>query len=151
MNPKPLYLKDKLSQFKKSEHKIIHRVLDDTGAKKIAQDDTWEHERFTRNALFDQVMLSLTGDQAPEQGDVLLVGDIDEIPRISTLTALRNCAYPLLRTVWRGKDLFERDKEVYDRIDENPDIPAYLQTEENRKRFAYMLDRDPPNANFQDL
>lgn len=39
-------------------------------------------------------MLSLTGDQAPEQGDVLLVGDVDEIPRISTLTALRNCAYP---------------------------------------------------------
>ena len=39
-------------------------------------------------------MLSLTGAQAPNQGDVLLVGDIDEIPRIGTLTALRNCAFP---------------------------------------------------------
>ena len=47
-----------------------------------------------RNALFDQVLLSLTGAQAPNQGDVLLVGDIDEIPRIGTLTALRNCAFP---------------------------------------------------------
>ena len=39
-------------------------------------------------------MLSLSGAQAPNQGDVLLVGDIDEIPRIGTLTALRNCAFP---------------------------------------------------------
>ena len=38
--------------------------------------------------------MSLTGAQAPNQGDVLLVGDIDEIPRIDTLTALRNCAFP---------------------------------------------------------
>lgn len=88
------YLKAKLSQFKKFEHKIIHRVLDDTGARKIPKEDTWEHERFTRNALFDQVILSLTGDQAPVKGDVLLLGDVDEIPRIGTLTALRNCAYP---------------------------------------------------------
>ena len=47
-----------------------------------------------RNALFGQVLLSLTGAQAPNQGDVLLIGDIDEIPRIGTLTALRNCAFP---------------------------------------------------------
>ena len=48
MDPKPLYLKDNLPQFKDFEHKIIHRVLDDSGAKKIPKDDSWEHERFTR-------------------------------------------------------------------------------------------------------
>lgn len=48
MNPKPLYLKDNLSRFKDFQHKIIHRVLDVSGAKKIPKDDTWEHERFTR-------------------------------------------------------------------------------------------------------
>ena len=48
MDSKPLYLKEKLSQFKEFKHKIIHRVLDDSGAKKIPKDDTWEHERFTR-------------------------------------------------------------------------------------------------------
>ena len=31
-------------------------------------------------------MLSLTGAQAPNQGDVLRIGDIDEIPRIGMLT-----------------------------------------------------------------
>ena len=49
MNPKPLYLKDNLSRFKDFQYKIIHRVLDDLGAKKIPKDDTWEHERFTRH------------------------------------------------------------------------------------------------------
>lgn len=43
-----------------------------------------------RNALFDQAMLSLTGAQAPNQGDVLLVGDIDEIPRIGMHTLRAN-------------------------------------------------------------
>lgn len=46
---------------------------------------------FASNALFDQVMLSLTGAQAPNKGDVLLIGDIDEIPRIGMLTL-----YPLM-------------------------------------------------------
>ena len=57
----------------------------------------------------------------------------------------------LLHRIRRGEDLFERQSELYDRIDDNPDVPAYLQTEENRQKFAYMLDRDPPNANFRDI
>lgn len=57
----------------------------------------------------------------------------------------------LLYRIRRGEDLFERPKELYDRIDDNPDIPAYLQSEGNREKFAYMLDRDPPNANFRDI
>ena len=48
MNPKPLHLKDNIYKFKDFQHKIIHRVLDDSGAKKIPKDDTWEHERYTR-------------------------------------------------------------------------------------------------------
>ena len=52
MDTKPLYLKDNLAQFKDFQHKIIHRVLDDSGAKKIPKDDTWEHERFTRYLCF---------------------------------------------------------------------------------------------------
>ncbi|KAL9130487.1 MAG: hypothetical protein Q9217_001359 [Psora testacea] len=239
-SPKPLYLQQNLSRFQAFEHKIIHRILDDSGVN-IAKDDTWEHERFTRNALFDQVMLSLTGPQAPNLSDVLLVGDIDEIPRVSTLTALRNCAFPprvtlrsqmyyysyqwlhrgeqwhhpqatyfdgentvrpeelrggradaelyssgwhcsscfstmedlknkitsfshkdynqpyfldserLLQKVRWGEDLFERDDQFYDRIDDNPDVPTYLLKKENQGKFAYMLDRDPQNGNFQDL
>ena len=238
--PKPLYLQDSLSRFQAFQHKLIHGVLNETGIT-IPEDDAWEHERFTRNALFEQVILSLTGPEAPSIGDVLLIGDIDEIPRLSTLTALRNCAFPprvtlrsqmyyysyqwlhrgeqwhhpqatyfnsqdtvkpedlrqgkpdaelynsawhcsscfptmndlknkitsfshksynqpyfldserLLQKVRRGEDLFEREKELYDRIDDNPDLPQYLRKEENRRKFAYLLDRDPEKANFRDL
>ena len=57
----------------------------------------------------------------------------------------------LLRKVRKGEDLFEREGEVYDRVDDNPDVPAYLRNGDNRRKFAYMIDRDPQNANFQDL
>ena len=227
-------------EFEPFKHKLIHRVLAEPDVE-FPLDDIWAQERFTRNALLDQVLLSLTGSQAPSQGDVLVVGDIDEIPRISTLTALRNCAFPprvtlrsqmyyysfqwlhrgeqwhhpqatyfngsdtvtpedlrqakpdaelyssawhcsscfsimadlknkitsfshkdfnqpyfldtdrLLQVVRRGEDLFEREGQLYDRIDDNPDIPTYLRKEENRRNFSYLLDRDPVNANFRDI
>ena len=47
-DPKPLHFQDNISRFDDFQHKIIHRVLDDSGAKMIPKDDTWEHERYTR-------------------------------------------------------------------------------------------------------
>ena len=48
MDPKPLHLRDNISRFNDFQHKMIHRVLDDSGAKKFPKDDTGEHERYTR-------------------------------------------------------------------------------------------------------
>ncbi|KAL8822514.1 MAG: hypothetical protein Q9191_006753, partial [Dirinaria sp. TL-2023a] len=238
---KPLYLLEHWSRFKPFHDKIIHHVVDFTGAN-LPQGDTWEHERFIRNAMFHQALASQTGDRAPTKGDVLIVADIDEIPRPSTVKALRNCAFPpkvtlrsqfyyysfqwqhrgeqwahpqatyydgptntvkpdpdlrhgkadaelynaawhcssclpslgdmvnkitsfshkgwnqpfftqeqrLLQLVRQGLDLFDREGEVYDRIDNNPDVPEYLKREDIKEKFAYMLDRDPPSANFLD-
>ena len=239
-NPKPLHFQNNYSKFEPFRSKIIHRTVNFTGSS-LPAGDTWEHERFTRNALFTQAVTSLSGEQAPAPGDVLIIGDVDEIPRLSTLTTLRNCAFPprvtlrshfyyysfqwlhrgeqwahpqatyfnglkgtikpedlrtgkphlelynaawhcsscmqtmqhmvnkiqsfshkgynqpyfldqqrLLQKVRRGEDLFERETEIFDRLDDNMDVPKYLLQEENRQKFAYILDRDPPNANFQD-
>ena len=239
-NPKPLHFQNNYSKFQPFHSKIIHRILNFTGSS-IPTGDTWEHERFSRNALFTQALTSLSGEQAPTQGDVLIIGDVDEIPRLSTLTTLRNCAFPpritlrshfyyysfqwlhrgeqwahpqatyfngpkdtikpeslrtgkphielynaawhcsscmptmqhmvnkiesfshkgynqpyfldrqrLLQKVRKGEDLFERETEVFDRLDDNMDVPRYLLQDGNRQKFAYLLDRDPPNANFQD-
>lgn len=239
--PKPLYLERDYDRFRKYHHKMIRQTLDLSQAK-LPPGDSWEQERFMRNALYDQVLTSLSGDAAPELGDVILVSDIDEIPRSSTLKALRNCAFPprvslrsafyyysfqwlhrgeqwphpqatyffgkedtirpqtlrmdlpddelfdaawhcsschrtmedlktkitsfahkrynheyylqtskLLTHVRMGEDLFERPTEVFDRIDDNPDVPDVLRNATNAKRFAYMLDRDPINGNFQDM
>lgn len=237
---KPLRLLENWSQFKPFHSKMIHHVVNMAGAK-LPDGDSWEHERYMRNALFDQALLSLSGDQAPTKGDVLLVSDVDEVLRSSTVQVLRNCAFPprvtlrsqfyyysfqwqhrgeqwahpqatyydgvtatirpedlrtgkadrelynagwhcsscmpslddmvtkiisfshksynqpyythrgrLLNAVRYGLDLFERPKEIYNRIDDNPDVPTYLKQKEAREKFGYMLDRDPDSANFWD-
>lgn len=241
---KPLYVQEAFKDVERSwdkyRHKIIHQVVDFSHAQ-LDKDDTWMHERFTRNALFTQALRSLSGSQAPKQGDVLLVGDIDELPRTNTLVALRNCAFPprvtlrsqfyyysfqwlhrgvqwhhpqatyfngyddtimpedlrsgkphselynaawhcsscfrsmaemknkitsfshkgynhpyilneqrMLQKVRMGEDLFERKSEIFDRVEDNPDLPASLKDDHDGK-YGYMLNRDPPNANFVDV
>lgn len=49
----------------------------------------------------------------------------------------------------KGLDLWDRKGEVYDRRDENADIPEILKGEE-RERFGYLLNRDGSNAAFVD-
>jgi beta-1,4-mannosyl-glycoprotein beta-1,4-N-acetylglucosaminyltransferase len=89
--PKPLCLKDHWAQFSTFHPQIIYQVLNDTG---FSSDVAWDHEAFQRNAMFDQVFPGLSGDQKPSLDDVILVSDIDEIPRPETLQLLRNCKYP---------------------------------------------------------
>jgi len=236
---KPLYLKDNWDRFARWHSKMIYHLLDPTDL--VAQ-DTWDRERFQRNSKYDQVLPFLQGDQQPLLGDVILVSDVDEIPRPSTIQALRNCRYPqkltissrfyyysfqwlhrdsqewtapsvtyymgtntirpadlrdgkddyprlynggwhcssclptiddfvnkitsfshvefneaeytnrtnILRRVRSGLDLFDRSGEFYDRVDENPDVPSYLLRPEQKRRFAYLLDRDPESGNFLD-
>jgi beta-1,4-mannosyl-glycoprotein beta-1,4-N-acetylglucosaminyltransferase len=96
---KPLILKDNWEQFKELHGKIIHHVLQDPpkNAKR-----TWDIEDYQRNAMFAQVIPFLTGEQKAEKGDVLIVADVDEIPRPSTLMVLRNCDIPA-RVTLRSK------------------------------------------------
>lgn len=266
---KPLYVKDNWKQFKKFHDKIILRVLDESNFQSTR---TWDHEDLQRNAMFDQVLSpknsmgdspgwALTQEQLPEAGDVILVSDIDEIPKPQALTILRNCDFPrrltlrsrfyyysfqwlhrgeewphpqatfyegentvrpadlrngegsyggrgamlnrldkadlwnsswhcstcfssieetttklasfshttlnqeafrqpgwVVNRVRNGLDLFNRETEFYDKIKgKNWDVPQFLlhymdsTSDGDRRRFAHLLDRDPPNANFVDL
>ncbi|KAL8951943.1 MAG: hypothetical protein Q9222_002127 [Ikaeria aurantiellina] len=237
-SPKPLYVQDNWARYKRFHPKMIHHVLNDTG---IAFDGTWAREMFSRNAMFDQVVPFLDDEKAAGLGDVILVSDVDEIPRPVTLRALRNCAFPrrltlrshfyyygfqwlhrgdqwahpqatfyegpdqtvkpeelrgtndpeadlwnaawhcsycfgklqdlvdkvqsfshselnkpeftdrakILQRVRHGIDMFDRGSEKFDRVDSNPDIPAYLLA--NEDRFGYVIDRDPSHGNFEDF
>jgi beta-1,4-mannosyl-glycoprotein beta-1,4-N-acetylglucosaminyltransferase len=71
---------------------ILH-TLNETGQ---TFPDAWSRESFSRNAMFDQVFPSLAKDEekAPNSGDVIIVGDVDELVRPSVLSVLRNCAFP---------------------------------------------------------
>jgi beta-1,4-mannosyl-glycoprotein beta-1,4-N-acetylglucosaminyltransferase len=48
----------------------------------------------------------------------------------------------------QGLDLWDREGEIYDRIEGNEDIPGFLKSD--KERFKYLLDRDGPNAGFKD-
>jgi beta-1,4-mannosyl-glycoprotein beta-1,4-N-acetylglucosaminyltransferase len=53
----------------------------------------------------------------------------------------------IVSRVRNGVDLFDRGGEIYERT-VVMDVPKYL--EENREKFAFMLDRDPEDGNFRD-
>jgi beta-1,4-mannosyl-glycoprotein beta-1,4-N-acetylglucosaminyltransferase len=76
--------------------------------------------------MYDQVFPDLSGDQKPSQDDVILVSDIDEIPRPETLQLLRNCKYPRRLTlrsrfyyysfqwIYRGEEWHHPQATIYD-------------------------------------
>lgn len=89
--PKPLHLRDNWSKFESFHHKIIYRVVEDT----VQSDRIWDHEDYLRNALFTHVFPDLIGTpQEANPDDVLVVSDMDEIPRPGTLVLLRLCSIP---------------------------------------------------------
>lgn len=53
----------------------------------------------------------------------------------------------VVRRVRNGLDLFDRESEKYEKTPVT-DAPQYLR--ENGKRFAFLLNRDPPDGNFED-
>jgi len=91
---KPLHVRENWSRFEKYHDKMILHTLNTDALDAIGDNETWVRERFSRNAMYDQVIPQLTGDRAASQGDVLLVSDVDEIPRPDALKSLRNCDFP---------------------------------------------------------
>lgn len=250
--PRQLIVEDAIAnRFPQFRDKIFYHILD-TSELKGRRIRTWDNEDLQRNAMYDQVFPYLQGEKAPNQGDVIVVADVDEIPRPQTLQLLRNCKFPsrltlrskfyyygfqwlhrgpewahpqatyyqglgktirptdlrngegsnFIRYMWEkadlwnagwhcsscfetvaqmknklasfshagynreefrnekaivervrhGKDLFDRPGEFYDRIENNKDVPTYItKTLDQVQRFGYMLNRDPPNANFKDV
>ena len=88
---KPLYVRESWDRFSKYHPKMLLHTLNLTGK---TFGDAWARETFNRNAMFEQVFPGLRGDEAPNQGDVIIVGDVDELIRAPVFTALRNCAFP---------------------------------------------------------
>jgi beta-1,4-mannosyl-glycoprotein beta-1,4-N-acetylglucosaminyltransferase len=96
---KPLIFKENYACFAKFHHKIIYHALDMTEGN---FHDEWSRESYSRNALLTHVFPSLLPPQAPSTKDVLIIADIDEIPRPETLEVLRNCEFPQ-RTTLRSR------------------------------------------------
>ena len=101
--PKNLTLSQNWSRFQQFKSRIIYHVLETPPD----SSSSWGHEIQQRNAMCTQVLPFLKGHQAPNQGDVVLVSDIDELPKPATLTLLHNCEF-LKRLTLRSKFYCER-------------------------------------------
>ncbi|KYK58072.1 glycosyltransferase family 17 [Drechmeria coniospora] len=87
-----LVIRDNWQRFARWHDKIIYHLLEFPAH--FAPVRTWDYEDLQRDATFAQVLPRLEGRQAPVTGDVLVVADVDEIPRPETLLLLRTCAFP---------------------------------------------------------
>ncbi|EER38729.1 glycosyl transferase [Histoplasma capsulatum var. duboisii H88] len=103
-HPKPLLLTDLSvwAKFAPFHHKIIHHIVEGDGE---TVRKAFDREKFQRDAGFTQLFptlgqpnakspLALLPATAPQLGDVIIVSDIDEIPRPATVTLLRICSFP---------------------------------------------------------
>lgn len=89
---KPLVIKQNWHKFAAYHDKLIYHEIEyptDFHPKR-----PWDMEDFQRNAMLNQVFPRLKGRQAPVWGDAIIVADVDEIPRPSTLLLLRHCEFP---------------------------------------------------------
>jgi len=86
--PKLLALQDNWNRIDKWSDKVIHHVLENPP---IGAPRPWDYEDFQRNAMFLQTFPKMIGDKEPKKGDVIIVTDVDEIPRPSAVMLLREC------------------------------------------------------------
>lgn len=89
---KPLTIHDNWDKFSKFHAKMIYHQLEFPEG--FNPTKPWDYEDLQRNAMYQQVFPKLTGRQAAVEGDVLLVADVDEIPRPASLLLLRTCNFP---------------------------------------------------------
>ncbi|OAA62333.1 glycosyl transferase family 17 protein [Cordyceps fumosorosea ARSEF 2679] len=91
---KPMLAKESWHRFARYHDKMLHHELEFPSGFRPRR--TWDFERLQRDAGYEQVFPKLIsgGDRAPRLGDVLVVADVDEIPRPETLRVLRACAFP---------------------------------------------------------
>ncbi|KAK2612758.1 hypothetical protein QQS21_001209 [Conoideocrella luteorostrata] len=89
---KPLIIRENWAKFRQYHDKMVYHELVFPAA--FNPHRAWDYEDLQRDAMFDQVMLGMKGQGAPTTGDVIIVADVDEIPRPQSLVVLRSCNYP---------------------------------------------------------
>ena len=84
---KPLFLLSQMDKFDRFKDKLVYHILEPSMEELHTN---WQREDFQRDAMYHQVLLNLN----PEPGDVIMVSDVDEIPRPESVDVLRQCDFP---------------------------------------------------------
>ncbi|KOS19631.1 hypothetical protein ESCO_001235 [Escovopsis weberi] len=97
---KNLTVLDSWARFGRYHDKMFHHRL--VFPRRWSPRRAWDSEDLQRDAMYEQVFPLLArqgGLRGPALGDVLLVSDVDEIPRPETVDVLRACAFPRRTTL----------------------------------------------------
>jgi beta-1,4-mannosyl-glycoprotein beta-1,4-N-acetylglucosaminyltransferase len=86
---KKLVLKENWDRFKEWHEMIIYQVVE---GMPVGAPRTWDLEDYQRNSMLLQGLGGVEGtEKAANLGDVLIVSDVDEIPRPISVFLLREC------------------------------------------------------------
>lgn len=86
---KPLILKENWERFKEWHDMIIYKEVE---GMPLGAARTWDLEDYQRNSILLQGLGSVEGtEKAAREGDVLIVSDVDELPRPISVVLLREC------------------------------------------------------------
>lgn len=96
--PKNLTIRDNWHTFERYHSKMIYHLVE--YPRTFRPKYTWDYEDLQRDSMYTQVFPKLSGELAPTLGDVIIVADVDEIPRPETLQVLRACKFPRRLTLF---------------------------------------------------
>ena len=94
--PKPATLEIHWDNYTAFHPQMVHYVVDDP----VDSTRAWDHEDFFRNALLYQTFPHFRGSpKQADEGDVIIVSDIDEIIKPEAMVLLRYCDFPERLTI----------------------------------------------------
>lgn len=134
--PKPLYFKENKHLYEKYLHKIIHIVVDE----RHPEMSMWEREHFQRNCI-------LRGLKKCDPSDVIIISDLDEIPRPSALAALKPFLASSTLPSMAIPPNFKKPKQRKNYENKYSRLGAFALQMDN---YYYQLNRQTPNGEIWD-
>ena len=84
---KRLYVPKVRERLPTDAKRLLHHVVLTT----LQGSDAWARERYQRDSLFTRALDSLPQSARPRTGDIIMLGDADEIPKPHALYAFKHC------------------------------------------------------------
>ena len=81
------------SRFKKFREMVVHLIVDDAPVSHDDYGNIWTFERFQDDQLFARINEWNKGTKHFSESDVLMLGDLDEIPSSTVLNTIKSCRF----------------------------------------------------------
>ncbi|NDB86836.1 MAG: hypothetical protein EB127_29720, partial [Alphaproteobacteria bacterium] len=142
-NEKPFYYQDNIDRFEPWLDKILSISL----TSMPVDTDTWGRERYQRDAI-------LNGLHEARSEDIIMIGDVDEIPRIETIERLRNSTQSIWgfrMPLFNFKFNYMMHTQDYYTVWSGAIRHSLLQSPEDFRRMRHILNQCPYNFSDENV